>query len=217
MKTVAFVPIKMNNERLKGQNTKQFSNGRPLISYILSTLLTVDLLDQIYVYCSDDRIKEYLPEGITYLKRSEYLDLSTTSFNEVLTSFAKDIKSDIYVLTHATAPFIEKETFEKGIKAVQSGQYDSALSVEKMQDFFWKNGEPINYVPTNIPRTQDLEPFYKETCGMYIYTSELILGENRRVGHKPFLVEVSKIEGCDINNADDFIVADAISQTRGRF
>lgn len=38
MKTVAFIPIKMNNERLPGKNTKGFSNGRPLISYILETL-----------------------------------------------------------------------------------------------------------------------------------------------------------------------------------
>ena len=37
MKTVAFVPIKMNNERLPEKNTKEFSNGRPLISYVLET------------------------------------------------------------------------------------------------------------------------------------------------------------------------------------
>lgn len=36
--TVAFVPLKLNNERLPGKNTKPFTNGKPLITYILSTL-----------------------------------------------------------------------------------------------------------------------------------------------------------------------------------
>ena len=114
MKTVAFVPIKMNNERLPGKNIKKFSNGRPLISYILETLKLVKGLDGIYVYCSDFEIKRFLPDGVHYLKRDKYLDLSTTSFNEVLISFARAITADIYVLAHATAPFIKKESFQKG-------------------------------------------------------------------------------------------------------
>ena len=213
MKTVAFVPIKMNNERLPGKNTKAFSNGRPLISYILETLKKVHNVDEIYVYCSNPAICEFLPEGVTYLKRSQHLDLSTTSFNEVLSSFAKDVPADVYVLTHATAPFISAATFEKAIAAVTSGDHDSALSVSKLQEFLWKDGKPFNYSADNIPRTQDLEPMFTETCGMYVYTRNLILKENRRIGHKPFLVEVSKIEACDINDPDDFVIADAIAQS----
>lgn len=213
MKTVAFVPIKMNNERLPGKNTKKFSNGKPLISYILKTLKETKGIDEIYVYCSNPAIKEFLPNGVSFLKRDEYLDKSTTSFNEVLKYFAKDVKADVYLLTHATAPFISKKSFERGIEAVTSGKYDSALAVEKMQEFIWKEGTPFNYNPEKIPRTQDLEPYYIETCGMYIYTADLINNEGRRIGHHPYLVEVSKIEACDINNPDDFIVADAIAST----
>lgn len=213
MKTVAFVPIKMNNERLPGKNTKPFSNGRPLIDYILTTLKRVSQVDEIYVYCSNPDIQEFLPEGVKFLRRSEYLDLSTTSFNEVLSSFARDVEADIYVLTHATAPFIKAETFEKAILAVKSGEYDSALSVAKLQEFIWKDGKPFNYSTDNIPRTQDLEPLFTETCGMYVYQRGLILEHNRRIGYQPYLVEVSKIEACDINEPDDFIIADAISQT----
>ena len=65
----------------------------------------------------------------------------------------------------------------------------------------------------NIPRTQDLEPLYTETCGLYVYTRDVILGKNRRIGDKPYLIEVTKIESCDINTQDDFIIADAIFQS----
>lgn len=212
MKVVAFVPIKLNNERLPGKNTKAFSNGRPLISYILETLSKVNSIDERYVFCSSAAIQEFLPNNISFLPRETYLDLSTTSFNKVLYSFAEKVEADVYVLTHATAPFLQTETFEKAISAVKSGKYDSALSVRKLQEFFWKKGKPINYDPASIPRTQDLEPLYVETCGMYVYTRDLILLENRRIGHRPCLIEVSEIEACDINNQDDFIIADAIAQ-----
>ena len=112
MKIVAFVPIKLNNERFPGKNIKPFTNGDPLITYILRTLLSVRDLDSIYVYCSDDAVRQYLPEGIKFLKRDTYLDLSTTSFNEVLTTFAEKVEADVYVLTHATAPFLSKSSFE---------------------------------------------------------------------------------------------------------
>ncbi len=211
MKTVALVPIKMNNERLPGKNTKAFSDGKPLISCILETLSKVQELNEIYVYCSNPEIQKYFPnEKIRYLRRSEYLDQSTTKFNDVLYSFAKDVKADIYVLAHATAPFIKPERFIEGIQAVLFGEYDSALSVAKLQEFLWENGKPFNYDPVSIPRTQDLTPIFKETCGMYIYRHELICQENRRIGHRPYLVEISDIEAIDINNPMDFEIADAI-------
>ena len=46
-KIVAFVPLKLNNERLPGKNTKSFDNGKPLLSYILSSLTCVEGIDEI--------------------------------------------------------------------------------------------------------------------------------------------------------------------------
>ena len=75
MKIVAVVPMKLNNRRLPQKNTKAFTNGKPLCYYILSTLLKIKSIDEIYVYCSNPDIKEFIPEGVRYLKRSSSLDL----------------------------------------------------------------------------------------------------------------------------------------------
>ena len=218
MKTVALVPIKMSNERLPGKNTKAFSDGKPLIKCILETLCTVPELDGIYVYCSNPDIQRYFPNGkIQYLRRSETLDQPSTKINEVLMSFAEDIPAAIYVLAHATAPFISRESISAGIQAVASGRYDSALSVLPMQEFLWEDGRPINYDPAAIPRTQDLKPLFTETTGLYVYTSQLIKERSRRVGSKPYFIQLSQIEACDINTPEDFEMADAIYMyiTRG--
>lgn len=210
MKTIAIVPMKLNNRRLPQKNTKCFTNGKPLCYYILSTLLTVDGVDAVYVYCSNPDIQEFIPEGVKYLKRSKSLDQDTTKMNEVLQSFAADVSADIYVMTHTTAPFISKESIEKGLQAVVSGDYDSSFAAKKLQDFLWKDGAPFNYELNNIPRTQDLPALYEETSGFYIYRNEVMTKLNRRIGEKPYIVEVGEIESVDIDEAEDFMIADAI-------
>lgn len=210
MKTVAIVPMKLNNTRLPQKNIKPFTNGKPLCCYILETLSKIDKIDEIYVYCSNEAIKEFLPNGVTYLKRSKSLDTDTTKMNEVLKAFANEVQADIYVMTHTTAPFISKESIEKGIDAVASGMNDSAFAAKKLQDFLWKDGRPFNYDLENIPRTQDLPPLYEETSGFYIYEASVINELGRRIGQTPFIVEVNEIEAVDIDEKEDFEIADAI-------
>lgn len=210
MKTVAIVPMKLNNRRLPQKNTKCFTNGKPLCYYILSTLLTVQGVDEVYVYCSNPDIQEFIPEGVKYLRRSESLDQDTTKMNEVLQAFAAEVPADIYVMTHTTAPFVKASSMEKGLQAVLSGEYDSAFAAQKLQNFLWQDGAPMNYQMDNIPRTQDLPVLYEETSGFYIYKNEVMTRWNRRIGQKPFIVEVGQIEGIDIDEAEDFMIADAI-------
>lgn len=210
MKVVAFVPIKLNSERVPQKNIRSFSGGKPLIRYILDTLNSVDNIDERYVYCSSPSIAQYQPKGFEVKIRSPHLDLSSTPFNEVLRSFALDIPADVYVLTHATAPFIRKETIEKAVEMVRSGAYDSAITVQRQQEFVWIDGEPANYSIDDIPRTQDLKPFYTETCGLFVYTREQIVEHNRRIGPRTYLLEIDKIEAVDINEEEDFLIADSI-------
>ena len=207
---VALVPMKLNNRRLPGKNIKRFENGEPLCHYILSTLLKVQDIDEVYVYCSNPEIQNYIPEGVTYLRRSESLDQDTTKINEVIAAFAEDVPADIYVMTHVTSPFVKAETIQKGIDALKNEDYDSAFAVQNIGTFMWKDGKPFNYDLDNIPRTQDLEPIYAETSGFYIFRPEVIKNLHRRIGNKPFLVEVSTIEAADVDEPEDFMIANAI-------
>lgn len=210
MKVIAIVPMKLNNRRLPQKNIKSFTNGKPLCYYILSTLLAVEEIDEVYVYCSNPDIQKFIPKGVKYLCRSESLDQDTTSMTEVLTCFTKEILADIYVMTHTTAPFITKESIKKGLNAVKSGEFDSAFAAKKLQDFLWRDGVPFNYNLANIPRTQDLSVFYEETSGFYIYKRDVMEKLHRRIGEKPFIVEIGEIEAVDIDEPEDFMIADAI-------
>ncbi|MGN7385514.1 acylneuraminate cytidylyltransferase family protein [Sporosarcina sp. SAFN-015] len=210
MKTVAFVPIKLNNERLPNKNIKPFENGEPLLNYILKTLVNITDIDEVYVYCSNEKVCDFLPPGVNFLKRSENLDRSETKINEVISSFINDVDADIYILSHVTAPFVKEESIKIGIQKVLNEGYDSAFAVQKIQEFLWKDNKPLNYNPSSIARTQDLEPYYSETCGFYVFEKEIFENHNRRIGFNPYLVEVSKIESIDIDVKEDFDIANAI-------
>lgn len=209
MKTVAIMPIKLNNERLPGKNTMPLG-GKPLLQHQLLATLQSGMTDEIYVYCSDASVCPYLPEGVQFLKRPAELDLPTSNFTQIFSNFANAVPADIYVYVHATAPFITPDTITECIQAVKSGEYDSAFCAVKIQDFLWKDGEPLNFDAANVPRSQDLAPIYRETSGVYVFTKSVFETYHRRIGKKPYIKEVSFKEAVDINNPEDFRLAEAM-------
>lgn len=209
MKIVAIMPIKLINERCPGKNTRMLGS-KPLLQYELDNLKATGLCDSINVFCSTDDVVPFLPEGINFVKRPKYLDLPTSNFTQIFSLFMEQHDADIYVYAHATAPFISEETMRQCIEAVKSGEYDSAFCAVKLQDYLWQDGEPLNFDAANLPRTQDLKPIYEETSGVYAFTKEVFQKYHRRIGKKPFIKEVSFKEAVDIDNPEDFDLAEAL-------
>ena len=207
MKIVAVVPIKLTNERFQGKNIRMLG-CKPLIQYILDTLLDVELIDEIYVYCSNIDICEYLVEGVNFLKRNPDLDLPTVKFSDIQIPFSRTIPADVYVLAHCTAPFLTKNTIKKCITSVVSSGYDSAFAAEILQDFLWMDGKPLNFNPLSIPRTQDLPYIYKESTGIYVYRNEILNKYHRRIGFNPYIAVISGKEALDIDYLEDFELAE---------
>lgn len=209
MKTIAIMPIKLNNERCPGKNTRILGT-KPLLQHELDSLKQTGLCDSINVFCSSEDVVPYLPEGIHFVKRPDYLDLPTSNFTQIFSLFMEQNEADIYIYAHATAPFISVDTMKQCIEAVQSGEYDSAFCAVKHQDYLWQDGEPLNFDATNLPRTQDLKPIYQETSGIYVFTKEVFEKYHRRIGKNPFIKEVSFKEAVDIDNPEDFDLAEAL-------
>lgn len=214
MKVVALVPIKLNSQRLPHKNILDLG-GKPLCYHMTENLVNVNGIDEAYVYCSDESIKEYLPGKMKFLKRDSYLDGDLVKGQEIYERFINEVDADIYVLAHATAPFIKKETIQNALDKVLSGEYDSALSVKRVQTFTWYKGKTLNYDLQNIPRTQDIEPIFYETSAFFIFRKEVFtkMGK-RRIGNKPYFQEIDDIEAVDIDYPEDFKFAQAIMKSR---
>lgn len=215
MRIVLFIPIKLNNQRLPGKNLMPL-NGKPLCEYLFDTVKDLEGIDKKYVYCSQDKIKDYIPEGMEFLKRPEWLDGFEVKGLDIIGEFVKTVPADIYIITHVTQPFVKKESFIKALRAVTDEGYDSAFSAIELQDYLWKDGKPINYDPSDIVRTQDLDPVYMETGAFFIFRREVFTEHHRRIGFHPYMQIVDQFEAVDIDTKEDFDFAEAIAEIRGR-
>ena len=208
LKAVAFVPIKLNNERLQNKNILPLGD-KPLCWHLLETLAKIDLLDEVYVYCSDPRIQEYIPKSVRFLERSTSLDTFSARHYDIVKAFVSAIDADLYVNAHVTNPFIKAKTIEAGISAILNEGYDSACAVSEVREHLWYEGNPFNFTLDNPPRTQDLVPFYAEV-GLFAYRKEVFAETGIRYGRKPYFMMLDKVEAIDINERDDYQLAQAL-------
>ena len=212
MKTVAFVPIRLNSKRVVGKNLKMLGD-KPLMCYVLETLIKVKGVDEVFCYCSNEEVIKYLPIGVKFLKRPGFLDKDETLGKEIYEEFTKTVEADVYILAHTTSPFIKVETFENALSKILYENYDSAFSAEKIQTFAWFKGKTLNYELKEIPRTQTIEPVYIETSAFFMFKRDIWKVHKQRIGFKPYMALVDKIEGVDIDWPEDFEFAEKILHT----
>ena len=210
MKIAAFVPVKLNNERTPGKNTKRFDDGTALITCFLKTLVCVPEIDELYVFCSNESIKDYLIPGVKFLRRPEFLDTNQATPQNIIEEFMKQVDADVYLVCHCTSPFVKAERISECIHKVRDEDYDSAFTAERIQRLMWYNGKPLNFDAACVPRTQDLPVYYNEVSAAYVFRKETFTALHRRIGLKPYICEVSGIECIDIDYPEDFEVANTI-------
>lgn len=210
MKTVALIPIKLGSKRVPMKNIKPFYDGTPLMHFIQKVCLKSDLIDEVFIYCSDEVVIPYVLSGVKFLKRPKELDGDDKNANDIIRAFMAEVDADIYVNAHTTSPFAKVDTIDDCIVKVASGEYDSSFCAENIKSFLWKDGNPVNFDPNHFPRTQDLPDVFSETSIAYVFPKETFQIYNRRVGVRPYIREVGKIEAMDIDYPEDFKICDAI-------
>ncbi len=214
MKTVALIPIKLNSQRLPHKNILPIA-GHPLCWHLCNTLSKVKDIDEVYVYCSDEAVTDYIPKEVIFKKRDNRIDGDEIKGFDIYRSFINEVDADVYVLAHTTSPFIKQESVENALGKILNEGYDSAFSAERVQTFAWYKGAPINYNLNDVPRTQDMEPIWVETSAFYMFKKEIFTEHNRRIGFNPYIQETSGIEAVDIDEKKDFDLAVKLAEAEG--
>jgi CMP-N-acetylneuraminic acid synthetase len=93
-------------------------------------------------------------------------------------------------------------------------EFDSVFSVTRLQTrLYEENGKALNHDPNVLLRTQDLEPLFEENSNFYIFSKDSFSNTNgKRIGLKPWLFEVNKLEALDIDEEEDFLLAEAVQK-----
>lgn len=221
MSIVALLPMKAHSERVSGKNFRELS-GKPLFKWILDSLLQTEKIDRVVI---NTDARELLAEkGLTDSERVTIRDRKPelcgdfVSMNLILEDDLRATNADHFIMTHTTNPLLSSDTInraiEKYLNGVKRAEYDSLFGVTKYQTRFYReNGDAINHDPNNLIRTQDLEPWYEENSCIYIYSKASFMKTNARIGERPLLFEIPKLQAIDIDEKEDWFMANSVAKS----
>ncbi len=220
-KVIALLPMKGHSERVPNKNLKLFS-GKPLYHAVMQSLLACDYISEVFINTDSEKIAEDALknfERIKIIQRPENICGDFVSMNEIIAYDLQQTESKHFIQTHSTNPLLKAETLNRAISFYFESihQYDSVFSVTRLQTrLYWKDGTPINHNPQELIRTQDLPPVFEENSNFYIFSKDSFLkAGNKRIGIKPAMFEMNKLESVDIDEPEDFKLAEILYKKRG--
>jgi CMP-N-acetylneuraminic acid synthetase len=212
-KIVALVPMRHYSQRVPGKNYRPFA-GKPLYHHILGSLRACSRIAEIVIDTDSpviiEGVAEHFPE-VTALDRPKHLRGGAVPMNEVLLHDVTQVEADFYLQTHSTNPLLRPDTIARAIDEFleQYPTYDTLFSVTRVQTRLWDAlARPINHNPGILLRTQDLPPIYEENSSLYIFTRETLELARNRIGRRPLLFEIGRMEAWDIDDELDFRIAE---------
>lgn len=218
---VALVPMRHHSERVQGKNYRPFAS-RPLYHHIVRSLLSCPFVEEVIIDTDSpvimrDASKEF--SEVRLIERPEHLRSGETPMNDVLLHDVREVSADYYLQTHSTNPLLRPETISRAIQQFLDDypKYDSLFSVTKLQTRLWDGlARAVNHDPAILLRTQDLPPLYVENSCLYIFTRTTLENRHNRIGERPLMFEIDRVEAWDIDEELDFRVAEFLYAERER-
>lgn len=219
-KVVALLPMKRNSERVPNKNLLTMC-GLPLFYYVLNELRKCTSIKKIIINTDSQEIIQYCEKdypNVICIVRPNNLCGDFVDMNEIIKYDISNLNDEHFLQTHSTNPLLSEKTISDAIASYFNNldEYDSLFSVNKIQTrLLNSNLRPLNHKKGELIRTQDLEPIYEENSNFYIFSRKSFFDADRnRIGNNPYLYEMDKYESIDIDNMDDFIVAETIMEKK---
>jgi CMP-N-acetylneuraminic acid synthetase len=215
----ALVPMRHHSQRVPGKNYRPLA-GKPLYQHILETLMAVPEINVIVVDTDSQPVMDGLRKNypqVQIIDRPEHLRADTIPMNEILIHDTGQVPADFYLQTHSTNPLLRAETISRAIQTFLADfpAHDSLFSVTRLQTRLYDQaGQAINHNPQELIQTQDLPPVYEENSCIYIFTRAKLIEKRHRLGDRPLMLEMPRLEAVDIDEESDFEIADLLMRRR---
>lgn len=216
MKLTALLPMKGHSERVSNKNMKEFA-GKPLYHAIMQSLQKSKYIEKVIIDTDSDIIaKDALVnfEKVEIIDRPKEIQGDFVPMNDIIDYDLTQLDEEQFLQTHSTNPLLTTETINRAIESYFANleNNDSLFSVTKIQTrLYWTDGTPINHNLKELLRTQDLPIAYEENSNIYIFSKKSFKkAGNRRIGLSPLMFEMNKLEAIDIDEAEDFILAELL-------
>jgi CMP-N-acetylneuraminic acid synthetase/mannose-6-phosphate isomerase-like protein (cupin superfamily) len=221
MKIVGMIPARLGSKRIIKKNLRLLGD-KPLIAYIIEAAKESEIFDEIYLNSEADIFGEIAKEyGISFYKRSETLASDTSINDEFLGDFVKNTECDICVQLLPTSPLITPEQISNFVNEMVKSHSDTLVSVTRHQIAAIYKDQPINFLTTEPHRSsQTMTPVFSYATVLMAWRKKNLL-ESLEAGYgyhggkgKTGYFEIGGLAGIDIDNEEDFQLAEFIIQNQ---
>lgn len=214
----ALLPMKGHSERVPGKNIRPLCD-RPLCHWILEALAASPYVSEILVDTDSREIADLVQarKKVRVIMRPEHLLGDMVGINPLIENGIRHCAGEWFLQTHSTNPLLTTGTINGAIEAFFAAQNanDTLFSVTPYQVRFYRSdASAINHEPGNMLRTQDLPPIFEENSNLYLFSRKSFASCGHRIGKKPLLFPMNKLEAVDIDNEEDFILAELLMARR---
>ena len=222
-KILVVIPARGGSKGIPRKNIR-FLGKKPLIAHTIEMGKASKYVDELVVTTDDEEIK-FISEkfGAETIKRDGKLAEDSIPLDPVIydATIQKEEKSnekyDVVITVQPTSPLLKTKTLDLAIEKLlnpdnENKDYDTIISVVDDRHLSWGYDEKEKkYFPLYKERVnrQYLPKAYKETGSIFATRREFVK-EDSRLGENIGLIEVSKQESIDIDNYEDWWVAERI-------
>ena len=221
-KILVVIPARGGSKGIPRKNIRLL-NHKPLISYAINIAQSSEYVDDVVVTTDDSEIALLSEKfGASVVRRSDELAGDDVPLDPVVydamvqkEKLAFD-EYDIVITLQPTSPLLKTSTLDMAIEKFEDFAVDSVLSVVDDRHLSWGFDEKNErYFPNYIERKnrQYLPKDFRET-GAILATRRNFVHEDSRLGTNLDLVEVSRQESVDIDNYEDWWIAENYLQKK---
>jgi regulator of RNase E activity RraA/CMP-N-acetylneuraminic acid synthetase len=211
MKVAAFLPAKGSSDRIPNKNV-MLLDGEPMFLRTLRKLTRCPSIAEVVLDTDSSDVARLAAElRVRHLARPAELASNSTDGHSLFAWEAEQTDADLVVQVLCTSPFLSPATIERAIAVLRDDpSYDSVVAVRSEKQYRWTDGAPA-YGLGRIPNSVDLPPTVLEAMSLYVVRRESALRLRRRIGDRPYLLELDPIETIDVNWPKDFELANFIA------
>ena len=219
--TLCFIPVRGGSKSIPGKNLRLLK-GKPLVCWILDTLISSDISNEIWIATDCDKmdtlISEHYGDSVKVFRRNKYNARDESPTIDVVLEFLevrKPNNNSNFVLLQATSPFTSILELKYLAKEINTGIYDSFVACCRLKKFLWsKEGSPISYELNEKPRRQEYDGLLIESGAFYVSKVSAILDSGNLLSGSIKVIEIGSGGMIDIDEEEDWKLAEQYIETQ---
>ena len=192
---------------IPNKNIKSFG-GKPLCSWVIHAALNSKYISEVYVSSDSNKIlkvSKSISKQIKAVKRHKELAKDSTSTEDVLIDFSKNVDFDNLITIQATSPFTTSKNIDEAIKLFKKNRFDSLFTAVRSKRFYWyDNMKPINYNYQKRVMRQNFRGTLMENGAFYITSKNILIKKKCRLGGKIGVYEMDILHSHELDEKDDW-------------